>query len=248
MKALFSIDVSGLPEMKFHMNDSQVPDWERPFLRKSSEAFYLWASDPKMQKSLTALGSQYKTKNNDEAAPNGRSQYPIEAANGLESTEALIRTKNISPAQTVDISSIAGGESFQKAAWMFGYTPEMTHDGLAPNCGAMMRWLAFGAFHCAAINTLQMVGFMRDEKKDEEYMPTLEELQAFIDNLSSDLLARMNSAGVQICRADVEKAAPNHPWIYGGRKSYMTCSDADQMHSSLLITLYSTSGKGVARI
>jgi len=264
-KSIFSIDTSEVPAMPTLMGDATSPDWEKPFVRRNSEAFDLMASDTKIQKALTALGAQYKQKGNDSSTPHGMSQYPIEAATGLECADALIATAHISPPKLLDISCVAGGASFHKAAWMFGYAPEMKWDGLSPNCSALQRWLFFGAYRCVAINTADMVRHLAESagQDPKDYTPTFDELQTFVDALTPEIFKTMKDKGIAMFAADVqrreslfiplgwwciEQSLPNHPLIYGVRKSYMTYGQADMRQYLLQTTIHGKSGRGVDRM
>ena len=151
VKALFSLGTSCVPEMPVVMADGVFPSWSKPFARKSSESFDLWASDAKVQKALTAFGPQYRQKDTDSSTSNGRSQYPVEEATGLDCTQKMIGTKHISLPKALNMSAVTGGESFHKAVWMFGYHPTMAWDSLAPDVAVIQHRLFFGGFSCLAI-------------------------------------------------------------------------------------------------
>ena len=46
----------------------------------------------------------------------------------------------------------------------------------------------------------------------------------------------------------IEQALPNHPLIYGVRKSYMTYGQADMLQYLLQTTIHAKSGRGVDRM
>lgn len=158
VKPIFTAEFSDIAGIVKISGDEVVPNWSKPFIRDKSEANDLWAGEVNVQKALTAFGGQYKR--TDEAAGTGRTQYPFDDATGLEETARMLEASNMSPPKLVDLSTVAGGKTFQDSAWMFGYTTDMRYSGFGPNCAAMMRWLTLGSFHCLTFELGSLVAYM----------------------------------------------------------------------------------------
>ena len=58
---IYSLELVGVPAAQVYNADTLAPDRTKPFVRKDSEAFDLWAGEAKVQKALTAFGGPIQT-------------------------------------------------------------------------------------------------------------------------------------------------------------------------------------------
>jgi len=95
------------------------------------------------------------------------------------------------------------------------------------------------------------------------YIPKVEEVQAFIEELDTQKIEAAAKDGVLIRQATVtkqmsafiplgwvcvEKSMPNHPLIYGARKSFMTTGQDSVRKYELLTKMNSASRRSVTRM
>lgn len=264
VKPIFSFDFrllfAQVPKFDHVEGDGPPHNWGFPFMRSKSEAADLWAGDPQVQRSLTTFGGQYKR-----GAGVDRAQFPFEDATSLEKMNVLLETDNMKPPMIVDIQAVPGGASFQDSAWMFGYTPEMKFTGLAPNCASIQRWLVLGGVHIIAVELVSLVKHMAKLSKvgEDVFVPKVEEVQAFVESWDEKAVRGAMSDGVVARQATLEKktsvfiplgwlcverSMPNHPLVYGARKSFMTADVGSVERYELLTKMYTSSGRAVVRM
>lgn len=264
MKPIFAVDygtvVADVPFFDHIDGDIAPNNWAMPFVRRKSEAADLWAGDPQVQKALTTFGGEYK-----KGVSGDRAQFPFEDTDSIQRMNTMVDSENMRPPMVADIKDVSGGMSFQDSSWMFGYTPQMKWVGLAPNCAAIQRWLALGGLHIVAVDIRSLVKHMAKKNKvaEEEFIPKIEDTQAFLEELDAAGVSAAAKDGVIMRQVTLEKkcsafipmgwmcierALPSHPLIYGARKSFMTADTGSLDRYELLTKMFTSSGKSVSRM
>ena len=97
----------------------------------------------------------------------------------------------------------------------------------------------------------------------QTYVPTLDELQHFVVRLTPEMLKLTVEKDVAMFQATletkdsifippgwycIEKSTAQHPMIYAGRPSYMTCGQVDVAKYLSFTTIHAKSGRGVGRM
>ncbi|CAE7394875.1 unnamed protein product [Symbiodinium sp. CCMP2592] len=258
--ALFTADCKDVPtvaEMKEDQLASPFDDaWTRPWLMSSCAALNLVLIETPVQRALASWGAQYK-----KAQVTAKMEcvtFPVQQNQGKDEIAGVL--KKLFPSEAaVDISSVAGGQTFMGQCWMYGCSSTLKSLAATPNHACLLKAQVAGeVFHLLFnMETLLAVLYKTGAITSEhDLMKASEIVQAY----AAEDLKKLLDHGVKIVQATLkprqalyiptgwlvmEVAMPS-VHIYGIRKSFFLSTSHKQYKVAIDAT--KAGGKNVDRM
>ena len=172
----------------------------------STKPIAAWIGEPKVMDALTEFANKYKK--TSDFKDTGRMQLPFTDKSVKTVTNTMVEA--MKPADNVDISTMAGGATFKKQIWAFGWSETMVNAAFTPQCASLLRILAGGEVDIFITDPASLLA-LGPPLSQESDTPTL--LKAF-GNLSVGNLKWMGEAGHNVYQCRL--LAPCAIWIPQG--------------------------------
>lgn len=231
-----------------------------PWFKTGGEEVELNMGSNPMSKTLANWGGQYKR-----SLANLKLDvvtFPLEEKTG--STQVNTLFESVLPSTfRPDISSVAGGQSFMDAAWLFGCSADLKSVGFNPNGAGLLKVLAVGEVQHILLEWAGVKKFLEKIEKDKsgERKSSREDLlgqlkcltEEQVKQLCEDTVVRQHTLKakeilfIPMGWVAVEIAG-NHPFLYGFRKSVFTTGATGVAAYEDALEAAKASGKAVDRM
>ena len=232
--------------------DSGSVDWSTPWVIEASGVAAKALQSSAVQKSLAIWGAQYKKALSQHKLD--VVTYPVADGQGREVLTDMWRTW-IPADGHVDVSTVAGGADFEKAAWLFGTSSDLKSVTATPNQAGLFKCLACGAIRHVLLEPLSLRAALQKIGKEGQ------DLTALLKEANTQTLAQLRDEGAQMWTHDLStqsvlfvpggflqvEQVTNQHLVYGVRKSWFHVQ-AKEAYTAVLETLKVSGHSSVARM